>query len=274
MEGRGPRQRPAQNQGRSLIPVRGRAEQDAPAPFALNRIVVRLQKFLSEAGIASRRASEQIIHAGRVAVNAATVTQMGIKIDPARDRVTVDGKAIKPKRKLYLALHKPRGYISSPADDDTRDKIASLLPGDWADLTAVGRLDYNSEGLIFLTNDGDFCLKLTHPRYAIAKTYVAKIQGRVTPEALKNFTQGVVSAGQKVQARRARLISASATSSIVELELTESKNREVRRLFESQNLTVRRIQRVRSGPIALGQLRPGKWRRLTETEIRSLLQSV
>jgi 23S rRNA pseudouridine2605 synthase len=236
--------------------------------------VVRLQKFLAEAGVASRRASEQIIQGGRVAVNTATVTQMGTKIDPGHDRVTVDGRAIKPKRKLYLALHKPRGYICSPAADETRDKIARLLPEQWSDLLAVGRLDYNSEGLIFLTNDGDFCLKLTHPRYAIAKTYVAKIQGRVTPEILKRFTQGVVSAGEKVQARRARLVSASDSSSVVELELTEGKNREVRRLFESQNLTVRRLQRVRIGCIGLGQLRAGKWRRLTETEIKSLLQSV
>lgn len=237
-------------------------------------IVVRLQKFLAEAGIASRRASEQIILEGRVAVNAATITQRGTKIDPGYDRVTVDGKAIKPKRKLYLALHKPRGYVCSPAENETRDQIAGLLPADWPDVRAVGHLDYNSEGLVFLSNDGDFCLKLTHPRYAITRTYVAKIQGRVSPETLKKFTQGVVSDGEKLQALRARLVSAGDSASVVELELTESKSREVRRLFESQNLTVRRLQRVRVGPIALGQLRPGKWRRLTESEVKSLLPSV
>ncbi len=128
----------------------------------------------------------------------------------------------------------------------------------------MGRLDYQSEGLIFLTNDGDFCLKLTHPRYGIPRIYMACIEGRVTTEMLKCFTQGVVSAGEKLQARRARLISANNSSSLMELELTEGKNREVRRLFESQNLTVRRLQRVQIGPIKLGQLPVGKWRVLTE----------
>lgn len=236
--------------------------------------MVRLQKFLAEAGVASRRASEQIIQAGRVAVNATTVTEMGTKIDPGRDHVTVDGRAVKAKRKLYIALNKPRGYVGWQSADETRDTISSLLPQDWPDLTAVGRLDFNAEGLIFLTNDGDFCLKLTHPRYAIGKTYVARVQGRVTPEILKNFTQGVMSAGEKLQARRARLVSAGDTSSIVELELTEARNREATRLFESQNLILRRLQRVRIGCIALGPLKPGKWRRLTETEVKSLLQSV
>jgi pseudouridine synthase len=122
-----------------------------------------------------------------------------------------------------------------------------------------------------LTNDGDFCLKLTHPRYGIPRIYTAWIDGRVTPEMLRNFTHGVMSAGEKLQARRARLVSANNTSSIVEMELTEGKNREVRRLFESQRLTVRRLQRVQIGRVKLGQLPVGKWRVLTEPEIKSLL---
>jgi 23S rRNA pseudouridine2605 synthase len=232
--------------------------------------VVRLQKFLAEAGIASRRASEQFIVAGRVTVNGQAASQLGVKVDPARDRVAVDGRQVKPRRKLYVALHKPRGFLCTRAAE-ARDKISDLLPGEWSGLFSVGRLDCQSEGLIFLTNDGDFCLKLTHPRYGIPRIYVASVEGRVTPEMLKKFTAGVVSAGETVQARRARLISANNSTSVVELELTEGKNREVRRLFESQGLDVRRLQRVQIGPIKLGELPAGRWRTLTEPEINSLL---
>ena len=233
--------------------------------------MVRLQKILAESGVASRRASERIIAAGRVAVNGTVVTEMGCKVDPARDQVAVDGRRVTRKRKLYIALHKPRGYICSRDPEEDRDRIGDLLPKEWSDLFSVGRLDYLSEGLIFLTNDGDFCLKLTHPRYRITKTYVAKVAGRVKPETLKKFVQGIDSDGEKLQASRARLIDANNTSSIVELELAEGKNREVRRLFEAENLAVERLQRVKIGPIKLGELPAGKWRALTEPEIKSLL---
>lgn len=233
--------------------------------------MVRLQKFLAEAGLASRRASEQVIVAGRVTVNGRVASQLGCKVDPQHDRVAVDGRLLTRKRKLYVALNKPPGYICTRGTEDDRKRIGDLLPREWTELFSVGRLDYQSEGLIFLTNDGDFCLKLTHPRYAIARIYLAWVEGRVTTEMLKNFTQGVVSAGETLQARRARLVSASNSSSVVELQLTEGKNREVRRLFETQNLTVRRLQRIQIGPIKLGQLPLGKWRVLTEPEIKSLL---
>jgi 23S rRNA pseudouridine2605 synthase len=236
--------------------------------------VVRLQKVLAQAGIASRRASERIIAAGRVAVNGTVVREMGVKIEPGRDKVAVDGRVVGRKARRYIALHKPRGYICSRAAAEARPRIGDLLPKEWSDLFSVGRLDFQSEGLIFLTNDGDFCLKLTHPRYRITKTYVAQIEGRVKTETLKKFTQGLVSGGEKLQAARARLISANNTSSTVELELTEGKNREARRLFEAENLTVQRLQRVRIGPIKLGELPAGKWRALTEPEIKSLLQSL
>jgi len=233
--------------------------------------VVRLQKFLAEAGIASRRASEQIITAGRVSINGHTASQLGVKVDPARDRVAVDGQAVKPKRKIHLALNKPPGFVCTRSDAQTRDRIGDLLPEHWKDLFTVGRLDCQSEGLIFLTNDGDFCLKLTHPRYRIPRIYAAWVEGRVTPEMLRTFKTGVMSAGEKLQASRARLVSANNSTSIVELELNEGRNREVRRLFESVGLTVRRLQRVQIGPIKLGELPVGRWRALTESEIKSLL---
>ena len=233
--------------------------------------VVRLQKVLAEAGVASRRASEQIITAGRVTVNGAVASELGVKVDPAHDRVTVDGRQVKAKRKLYLALHKPPGYVCTRADGQARDKIGDLLPKEWTELFSVGRLDCQSEGLIFLTNDGDFCLKLTHPRYGIERIYVARVEGRVTPEMLRQCTAGVLSEGETLKARRARLISANNSASMVELALTEGKNREVRRLLASQGLTVLRLQRVQIGPIKLGELRPGRWRTLTGPEITSLV---
>ena len=123
-------------------------------------------------------------------------------------------------------MNKPRGYHCTRSAEEGRDKIGDLLPREWTDLFSVGRLDCNSEGLIFLTNDGEFCLKLTHPRYRIPKTYVAKIQGRVAPEMLRKFTQGVFSEGERLRAQRARVLSSTAASSVVELELAEGRNRE------------------------------------------------
>jgi 23S rRNA pseudouridine2605 synthase len=233
--------------------------------------MVRLQKFLAEAGLASRRAGEQMILDGRVAVNGETARQLGTKVDAVHDRVTVDGKPVKAKRKLYVALNKPRGLICSRDDELQRPTIYELLPKEWGHLHTVGRLDYNTEGLIFLTNDGEFSLRLTHPRYGVRKKYVAMVEGRVESETLHEFTHGVWHLGEKLKAEKARLISGSQKASIVELELAEGKNREVRRLFESQGMTVKKLERISIGKIKLGELPPGKWRALTEPEIKSLL---
>lgn len=233
--------------------------------------MIRLQKFLAEAGVASRRAGEEIIRAGRVSVNGQTVQELGSRVDPEHDRVAVDGKLLKLKRKLYLALHKPRGLVCSRKDERSRPTIYELLPKEWGHLHSVGRLDYNSEGLIFLTNDGDFSLHLTHPRYGVHKKYLATIDGKVDAEMLSRFTHGVWFEGEKYKAEKAKLVSASHSQSVVELELAEGKYHEVRRLFESQGRTVKRLQRTQIGKIKLGELRPGKWRTLTESEIKSLL---
>ena len=234
-------------------------------------MTVRLQKFLADAGVASRRAGEQIITAGRVAVNGEIVRQLGSKIDPARDRVTVDGRLIRARRRLYVALHKPRGCVCSRQDEFDRPTVYQLLPREWDNLYSVGRLDYDTEGLIFLTNDGEFALRLTHPRYEVRKKYLVTVEGRVAAEPLQRFTRGVFDHGERLKAERARLMSSSRLRSAVELELAEGKNREVRRLFESQGMTVKRLQRTQIGKIKLGELKPGKWRTLTEPEIKSLL---
>jgi len=235
--------------------------------------MVRLQKFLADAGVASRRNGEQLILAGRVGVNGQVVRVLGTKIDPTRDRVTVDGTAVKTRRKLHLALNKPRGYICSRHDPAKRRAVGDLLPKEWNNLYPVGRLDCDSEGLIFLTNDGEFCLRLTHPRYGTRKKYLVTVEGRVEPKALNPLTRGVVHDGEKLKAEKARLMSANNSHSLVEVELAEGKYREVRRLFESQGLTVSRLRRTQIGRIKLGDLPVGKWRTLTEPEIRTLLSN-
>src|SRR6478672_5793946 len=141
--------------------------------------MVRLQKYLADAGVASRRGGEQMIVAGQVAVNGEIVLELGAKVDPHHDKVTVNGQPVKPKRKLYLALNKPRGLVCSRNDELHRPTIYDLLPREWTHLHSVGRLDYNSEGLIFLTNDGEFSLRLTHPRFGVHKKYVATVEGKV-----------------------------------------------------------------------------------------------
>ena len=238
---------------------------------ALGTSMVRLQKFLAEAGVASRRAGEQMILAGRVAVNGETVGELGVRIDPGHDRVTVDGQPVRARRKLYVALNKPAGLVCSRQDESGRATVYSLLPKEWGHLHTVGRLDYKSEGLIFLTNDGELSLRLTHPRYGVLKKYLATVDGRVAEGMLGEFTRGVWYQGERLKAERARLVSAGPAQSVVELELGQGKNREVRRLFESQRVTVKRLQRVQVGKIKLGELRLGKWRTLTEPEIKSLM---
>ena len=232
---------------------------------------IRLQKFLADAGVASRRAGEQFILDGRVEVNGQVVRLLGTKVDPLHDKVMVDGKPLRARRKLYIALNKPCGCVCSRKDEFDRPTIYQLLPKEWNNLYSVGRLDYDTEGLIFLTNDGQFALRLTHPRYEIAKKYVATVEGRVEQEMLGKFVSGVFHEGERLKAQRVRLISASKSVSVAELELTEGKNREVRRMFESQSVKVKRLQRVQIGKIKLGELKPGKWRALTEPEINSLL---
>ena len=233
--------------------------------------MVRLQKYLADAGIASRRGGERMIVEGRVGVNGRVVTELGAKVDPVHDEVTVDGKPARAKRKVYLALNKPRGLVCSRKDEHDRPTIYQLLPKEWGHLHSVGRLDFNSEGLIFLTNDGEFSLRVTHPRYGVRKVYVATVEGRIEPQMLRTFTEGLWYEGEKFKAEKAHLVSSNASQSVVELELAEGKYREVRRLFESQQRTVKKLVRVQIGKIKLGELRLGRWRALTELEIKSLL---
>jgi 23S rRNA pseudouridine2605 synthase len=231
---------------------------------------LRLQRFLAESGVASRRASEQLILAGRVAVNRQIVRQLGVRVDPVADSVSVDGATVKPRRRLYVALNKPRGVLCTRKDPEGRKTVLDLLPAEWTDVYPIGRLDADTEGLLLLTNDGEFCLRLTHPRYRVRKLYWAAVAGRVEPEILRHLTKGVFSRGERLRADRARLLRSGRSFSIVELELTEGKNREVRRLFETQDLSVRDLSRQQIGPIKLGELKPGRWRTLSPAEVQAL----
>jgi len=232
---------------------------------------VRLQKFLADAGVASRRAGEKLILDGLVRVNGRIVQVLGTKIDPNRDEVIVDGKIVRAFKKVYIALNKPPGCVCSRQDEHDRPTVYDLLPKEWQIVHSVGRLDFNSEGLIFLTNDGQFSLRLTHPRYGVRKKYLATVEGEVNRAMLAQFVSGIWHAGEKLKAEKAVIISGGRSRTVVELELSEGKNREVRRLFESQAVTVKRLQRIQIGRIKLGELKLGKWRTLTAAEIKTLL---
>jgi 23S rRNA pseudouridine2605 synthase len=233
---------------------------------------MRLQKFLADAGIASRRASEQVILEGRVSVNGKVVQELGTKVNPQADRVSVDGRAVKAKRKMYLAVNKPPGYICSSDDPEHRKTVHTLFPREWSNLHSVGRLDYQSEGLIFYTNDGEFSLKLTHPRYGVRKKYLVSTKGEVTMEHIRMLQKGVFNNDEVLKAESGRVLKNNHSHSLVELTLTEGKNREVRRMFETLGFEVERLQRTQIGPVKLGQLPRGKWRTLTAPEIKSLMQ--
>jgi len=234
--------------------------------------MVRLQKFLAEAGVASRRASEDIILQARVMVNGKVVREVGSKVDPAKDQIMVDGKLVRTKRKIYVALHKPVGCVCSRKDERGRHTVYELLPPDWSNVQSVGRLDYDTEGLLLLTNDGELSLRLTHPRYGVKKLYEVTVEGRVEPDQVEAMSRGVRDEGEWLRAQRVRISSATKSRSVIELELTEGKNREVRRMCAAVGLNVERLVRTQVGKIKLGELRSGRWRTLTDSEIKTLLK--
>jgi len=207
-------------------------------------------------------------------VNGLTVRLLGTKVDPDRDLVAVNGKAVRAKKLIYVALNKPPGCVCSRKDELGRPTIYELIPREWDTVQTVGRLDYNSEGLIFLTNDGQFALRLTHPRYGVRKKYLATVEGEVTPAMLQLFKRGIFHEGERLQALAAKIVSGTRAKSVVELELGEGRNREVRRLFESQAVTVKKLQRTQIGKIRLGELKPGKWRTLNAVEIKTLISDL
>lgn len=235
----------------------------------------RLQKILSAAGIASRRAAERLMLDGHVSVNGQIVRELGAKADAERDDIQVDGRRIRlASRRRYLLLNKPRGYVTTRSDPEGRPTVMDLLKGIRDYVYPVGRLDYDSEGLLLLTNDGDLAARLMHPRHGIGRVYEARLRGTPDDRALRRLTTGVRLDGRKTAPARVRLLArdvgARADQSVLELTIIEGRTRQVRRMCEAVGHPVVRLRRVRIGPIADPSLKPGTFRELTRDEIRKL----
>jgi pseudouridine synthase len=230
---------------------------------------VRLQKFLSQAGVASRRAAEQLMVDGRVRVNGEPATELGMRVDPKRDVVEVDGRRVRPARPVWIALHKPRGYVTTRRDPEGRPTVYTLLPAEHHSLFHVGRLDFDSEGLLLLTNDGDAAERLQHPRYEVDRVYEVEIEGALGADARRALLRGVVLEDGPASARALQRIAGGARERW-SVTLREGRKREVRRMFDAVGNPVRRLKRVRFGPIDLGSLAPAAWRVLSPAETARL----
>jgi 23S rRNA pseudouridine2605 synthase len=236
---------------------------------------VRLQKVLAASGIASRRKCETLMSEGRVEVDGEVVTQLGAKVDPEVVVIRVDGKRLPvAESKVYLVANKPRGVVSSMADGEGRRDLRSLLEGRTERLFHVGRLDTDTDGLIVLTNDGEFAHRLAHPSFELHKTYVAQVEGVVKPRVRRQLLDGVTLADGPVAVDAFRVVSTESGKSLVELVIHEGRNRIVRRLLAEVGHPVLRLSRTAIGPIRLGDLRSGHVRELDTTELGTLLDAV
>ncbi len=240
---------------------------------------IRLQKVLAAAGLASRRACEIMISEGRVEVNGKLVLEQGLRVDPERDVVRVDGSRIPPPRRhLYLVLNKPRGVVSTMDDPEGRRNLNDLLegkrPGKQNRLFHVGRLDTETDGLIILTNDGDFAHKLAHPSFEVPKTYLAEVAGQMHPATVKRLREGIVLDDGPVRPSSVKLVSTAEDRSLVKLTLHEGRNHIVRRTMEAVGHPVRKLSRTGIGPVRLGNLKSGDLRDLTRDELGGLLDLI
>ncbi len=240
---------------------------------------VRLQKIIATAGIASRRAAEGLIRDGRVMVNGKLVTELGTRADPEVDEIKVDGRRVgRAGRRRYLLLNKPRGVITTRDDPQKRRTVMDLLTGVRESVYPVGRLDYDSEGLLLLTNDGDLAARLTHPRHGVERVYQARVRGVPSAAALKRLAQGVNVDGRPTAPATARLLGAGrgqrGDQALVQISVREGRKRQVRHMCEAVGHPVVRLRRVRIGPIRDQGLRPGQFRDLTPAELRALRRAV
>lgn len=235
---------------------------------------IRLQKLLSTAGIASRRASEQFILDGRVSINGETVRELGTRADPATDDIRVDGRRIRTDiRHRYIAVYKPKGYVTTRSDPQGRPTVIDLLGPQAGYIYPVGRLDYDSEGLLLLTTDGDLAEALTHPRHEVARVYEAIVGGIPDEPALERLRHGIFIDGRRTapaEVVRGQIVRAGTGTTRLTITLREGRNRQVRRMCAAVGHPVRSLVRTRIGPLTLGRLRPGEWRELTAREVETL----
>ena len=238
----------------------------------------RLQKVLAQAGVASRRAAEKLIAEGRVTVNRTTIREMGVKADPDVDDIRVDGRRLRaPERHRYILLNKPAGFVTTRSDPQRRRTVIDLLEGVREYVYPVGRLDYDTEGLLLLTNDGDLAARLTHPRHEVERTYEAQVAGTPDEEAVDRLRRGIPLDGRRTMPAEVTRLSRAPVkagrqerSTVLLITIREGRNRQVRRMCEAVGHPVQKLKRVRFGPIADKRLRPGQWRELTKVEVEKL----
>lgn len=232
----------------------------------------RLQKIIAAAGVDSRRHAEKLIVAGRVSVNDVVIRELGAKADAAKDIIRVDGKLISvDKTMIYIALHKPAGYVTTLSDPERRPTVVDLIGDVPERVYPVGRLDYDSEGLLLLTNDGDFAQKMQHPRFQLSKVYRVKIQGRLSSDEIKQLCKGIKLENGIFKPENIQVEKFNDKSCWLRLTLREGKNRIIRRGFEAMGRRVARLVRQAIGEVSLGNLKEGSWRYLTKKEIGKLL---
>ncbi|MCL2611086.1 MAG: rRNA pseudouridine synthase [Defluviitaleaceae bacterium] len=230
----------------------------------------RLQKYLADCGVASRRKSEELILSGEIKVNGEIVKELGIKINPDEDRVEYKSEIIKPKNNnVYIMLNKPEGYVSSAKDQFGRETVIDLIESDMR-VYPVGRLDYDSSGLILLTNDGELTYKITHPKNNIPKRYTAKVLGTPSQESLTRFRNGLIIDDYKTAPAEIEIIERDYKYSLLKIVIHEGKNRQIRKMCDSIGHKVISLKRVAIGELSLGKLQKGKYRHLTSEEVRYL----
>ena len=233
----------------------------------------RLQKYLSACGVASRRKAEELIHAGSVTINGRPAV-LGDKVQPGSDRVCVHGKPVSPvENKIYLMLNKPRGFVTTMSDEQGRKCVADLVSRAPARVYPVGRLDRNSEGLLLLTNDGDFANAIMHPRAHVSKTYRVTVRPPVTDEQLSRMTSGVTLDGRDTLPCDIEILTKEEGRIVLKFTLYEGRNREIRRMCEEVGLEVLRLKRIAVDTLSLGMLQQGKWRLLTSDEVKKLYRA-
>jgi pseudouridine synthase len=232
----------------------------------------RLNKFLAHAGVCSRREADRWIAEGRVSVNGQAVLELGAKIDPARDRVAANGRPVKAVEEglLYVLLNKPAGRVVSVKDPFGRPTVMDLLKAVPARVYPVGRLDLETEGALLLTNDGELALRLTHPRYEVAKVYETAVEGEPRPEDLDKVRHGLFLEGRRTAPAKVELLRRSHRRTTLRVEIHEGRKREIRRMFEAIGFPVARLVRVEFAGLTLERLRPGAWRYLRAAEVRRL----
>jgi len=234
-------------------------------------MLVRLNKFLSQAGIASRREADRLITEGRVSVNGQQVENLGLKIDSQKDVVEVNGRRVKKQENnIYLMLNKPPGFIVSLKDSFGRPTIMDLLPSLKERIFPVGRLDYKSQGLLLLTNDGQLTFRLTHPRFKIKKVYLVRVKGELSSSQISRLEKGIILDGKKTAPAKIKIINSTAGGVRLRIEIYEGRKREIRRMLEAMGCSVVYLQRIKFGPLGLGNLKKGQWRYLTAREISLL----